>query len=314
MIEKKINTSKNLLDFQYKLDYEMMVKYIDVLSQRYKNISVTYIGESQNGKKIPMITIGKGKKSVLYIGAHHGGEWITSVVLIRFINEYCELLKKRRSINNIYLEFLDSDRTFYVVPMLNPDGVDISINGVSEGDTKYNTLLKMNENSFDFSRWQSNAKGVDLNHNYDAGFEKYKIFEEEKHIVSGRYSGYSGKAPVSEPETSALVNFIKFNIEDIKGILTLHSQGEEIYYTSCGNSIPRIKSIGKIISRISGYKLSTPEGASAYGGLTDWFIQEYSKPAFTIECGKGKNPLPLSDYFYIYTCIRTLLFTFPTLL
>jgi g-D-glutamyl-meso-diaminopimelate peptidase len=96
-------------------------------------------------------------------------------------------------------------------------------------------------------------------------------------------------------------------------ILTLHSQGEEIYYTSGGVTAPGSFAIGKRLEVMTGYKLNEPEGAAAYGGLTDWFIAEKKRPSYTIECGLGENPLPFSDFCEIYTRLRQALFVAPTL-
>ena len=35
-------------------------------------------------------------------------------------------------------------------------------------------------------------------------------------------------------------------------------------------------------------------------GYKAWFISEFSKPGFTVEVGRGKNPLPLSQFAEIY--------------
>ena len=274
-------------------------------------MAVSSIGESIFGKSIPIITLGEGKKAVLYVGAHHGMEWITSVLLLRFINEYCELYSSTRRIYSYDLGYLFSTKTIYIIPMLNPDGVDYQINGVSEDNVIYDRLIKMNSNSRDFCRWQANARGVDLNHNYNSGFAEYKKIEAEEGISDGAPTRFSGNMPESEPEVASLCNFLRFN-DDIKMVLTLHTQGEEIYYSSGECLAPRSQTIADALSRISGYKLSKPEGMAAYGGLTDWFISEIGKPSFTIECGKGENPLPLCDYFKIYTDIREMLFSAPT--
>ena len=54
------------------------------------------------------------------------------------------------------------------------------------------------------------------------------------------------------------------------------------------------------MSQESGYTLElTPEFA-AYAGYKDWFIQTYNRPGYTIEVGKGVNPLPLSQFDEIY--------------
>ena len=43
----------------------------------------------------------------------------------------------------------------------------------------------MNGGSEDFTRWQANVRGVDLNHNYDAGFDAYKQLEPSLGITGG---------------------------------------------------------------------------------------------------------------------------------
>lgn len=306
-----MNLSRNILDYDSPLDYKKMIEYLNEFAERYDFLGITSLGESIMGRNIPLITLGEGKKSILYVGAHHGMEWITSIVLLRFINEYAELVKKKGRIFSYEMEYLFSSKTIYVVPMLNPDGVDYQINGVGKDNLLYDRLLKMNRGSEDFSRWQANARGVDLNHNYNCGFAEYKRLEIENDIGDGAPTRYSGNMPESEPEVASLCNFLRFN-EDISMVLTLHSQGEEIYYTGGGKMLPRSKQIASAFAKMSGYKLCVPEGLAAYGGLSDWYITELMRPSFTIECGKGENPLPLEDYFKIYIRLREMLFTAPS--
>lgn len=40
--------------------------------------------------------------------------------------------------------------------------------------------------------------------------------------------------------------------------------------------------------------------ASSFAGYKDWFIQNYNLPGYTIECGFGNNPLPISQFNTIY--------------
>lgn len=310
--KRTINTSKNILDYKAALDYSTMMQYINVFAERYPFMAISSLGESIMGRSIPIITLGRGERSVIYVGAHHAMEWITSVILLRFINEYCELKKKHSMIFGRSVDYLFATRTIYVIPMLNPDGIEYQINGVGEENPLYDRLLRMNGGSLDFSFWQANARGVDLNHNYDFGFEEYKRLEERSEIYDGAPTRFSGCMPESEPETASLCNFIRFREEEIMGILTLHTQGEEIYYRE--GKKRSFNATAKLLSRISGYKLSKAEGMAAYGGLSDWFSYAFGRPSFTIECGKGENPLPLSDYFKIYTRIREMLFCAPNFL
>ena len=167
-------SNARILSYSKPLDYSELISSIELFASRYSTLGISYLGESILGKKIPLLTIGSGKKEILYIGAHHGMEWITSVLLLRFVNEFCELLQEKKSIYRTSLQVLCEQYTFFILPMLNPDGVEYQIHGVDEDNPLRERLIHMNKDSTDFSNWQANARGVDLNHNYNAGFEKYK--------------------------------------------------------------------------------------------------------------------------------------------
>ncbi|MBP3495949.1 MAG: M14 family metallocarboxypeptidase [Clostridia bacterium] len=295
------------------LDYTTLSEKLNELAKRYENISFSYLGASVLGKSIPLITLGdrSATKSVLYVSTHHASENICTSVLLKFIEEYLNAYMRFGQICQINLRYLFKMRKIYIIPMLNPDGVDYRLNGLDDKNPLKDRILAYN-GSDDFSKWNANARGVDLNHNYDAYFNEYKELEREREIMPGP-TKYSGEYPESEPEVMALCNFIRYNSDELDGIITLHSQGEEIYFSSNGQIPERSKHLSKIISRMTGYKLSTPQDTASYGGLSDWFIKEFNKPSFTIECGKGINPLPISETTSIYAKLRELLFTFPIL-
>lgn len=307
-----INREKVLLDFALPCDYNTMTEFIDIMRERYGFLSVTCIGETVLSKKIYMLSLGneKADKSVLYVGAHHGMEWITTLILLRFVNEVCEYYRCAKQPFGINLQTLFANRCLRIVPMLNADGVDIQINGVSRESVLYDRLMKISGG--DFSNWQSNARGVDLNHNYNSGFCEYKNFEAKAGIFAGP-TRFSGEYPLSEPETGALASYIKYD-GTIEMILTLHSAGEVIYSGHDYGPFSKGEIIGKKLSRLCGYELSKPEGPASYGGLTDWFTEAFQKPSFTIECGKGKNPIHQSKYFEIYAGVREMLMTAPVLI
>ena len=58
--------------------------------------------------------------------------------------------------------------------------------------------------------------------------------------------------------------------------------------------------LGKILSKSTGYVLDKTSGISSFGGCKDWFIKTFNKPAYTVELGYGKNPLPFSQFDKIY--------------
>ena len=49
-----------------------------------------------------------------------------------------------------------------------------------------------------------------------------------------------------------------------------------------------------------GYSLEEPAGLASHGGFKDWFIDTFARPGFTIEIGRGENPLPVEELEPIY--------------
>ncbi len=308
------DTTKRILDYPMPMDHTRMMQYIECFRERYSFLEIQNLGTSVLGKNIPLLCLGEGEKTVLYVGAHHGMEWMTTILLLRFVNEYAEGYRTGRHIYSVYLPYLFRRRRICIVPMLNPDGVDYAINGVTADNPLLERLIKMNRGNSDFSRWQANGRGVDLNHNYDADFEVYRSLAEKDGITQGAPTRFCGEQAESEPEVGYLCNYIRYGQKSISAILSLHTQGEEIYYSSRGMTTPRSLPIARILSRLSGYRIASPEGPSSYSGLLDWCIQKMQIPAFTLECGKGRNPLPLETYFCVYASLRELLFEAPQLI
>ncbi len=297
------------------LTHERLMERLNELSAKYDFIKLSYIGKSVFDRPIPIITIGEdtAKNGVLYVSTHHAAENICTTVMVKFIEEYAELISKGKFAYGINTRVLYKMRKIHIVPMLNPDGVEYRLCGVDEANPIRDRLIKYNMESEDFSDWSANGRGVDLNHNYDAYFGEYKRLEEDNNITAGK-TRYSGEAPESELETAALASYIRFNEEKIGGILTFHTQGEEIFYKSRGKEAPKSAFLAKLLSKMTGYSVAEAEGMASYGGLTDWFIKEYDKPSFTVECGRGRNPLDISLAENIYLKLREALFTFPVLI
>lgn len=282
---------------------------LDELTAEYPILTRSILGRSVLGREIPLLRLGEGKTHLLYVGAHHGAEGMTAAFLLRFLSEFLSAHRAERSIEGVDPAFLLSVRTLWIVPALNPDGVELVERGLSSAGFLSERIKRMNGGSEDLSTWQANARGVDLNHNYDAGFRAYKGVEATLGILGGGPTRYSGEYPESEPETAALARFIRS--VSLSMILSLHTQGREIYFTSGGRALPGQAAVAARFSAMTGYRVSRPAGAAAYGGLTDWAVGRLGIPAFTIECGEGKNPLPPERFLPAYGEIRPLLFRAP---
>ncbi|MGM9637410.1 MAG: M14 family zinc carboxypeptidase [Eubacteriales bacterium] len=292
MDERMIETEKQFWSLmEKKMDADSCEKGVELICRRFGTVREN-IGESLLGQKIPMLTVGSGENICLYVASHHGMESITSAVLLGWL---WRLLEKREQGN---FEPAMSDVCYRVIPMLNPDGVDLCIHGKEAPCLagRQEAVMRLGQicPKGDFSAWQSNARGVDLNHNYDASFTAYKQLEKEQSITAGP-TRYAGEYPESEPESGALAGLIRRAREHLSAVISLHSQGKEIYWTSNGFALPGGFERAMGFSRLCGYTLSEPSGMAAYGGLTDYLLTSLRLHALTVECGKGKNPLPMSD-------------------
>ena len=191
-----------------------------------------------------------------------------------------------------------------IVPCVNPAGTEIALRGaLGAGDYKN---LVQNVCGGDTARWQANARGVDLNHNYSSGWEELHVNERQNGITGPSQTRYGGEHPESEPETAAMTRLCREN--NFIRALAFHSQGEEIYWKYGENHPENSETLAKAFALSSGYSLSSPEGLAVGGGFKDWFITEFNRPGFTIEIGKGVNPLPLEDFEKIYNKIENMLF------
>ena len=304
---------EKIMTFKNELDYEKMMSEIYEMTKKHSCIKLSYIGNTILSRPIPLLTIGNknAKGAVLYVATHHATENLCTNVLLEFANEYATAVEQNRRVCQINSTLLYDTRTIYIVPMLNPDGVEYRLHGIDSQNPLFERIEKIT--SGDFSTWNANARGVDLNHNYDAYFNEYKEIEKAKEITQGA-TKYSGESPESEPETKALCTFIRYHADKLKGVISLHSQGEEFYYTSRGMCPKKSEFVARFVARMTGYIPACPSDSAEYGGLTDWLIKEMDIPAFTIECGKGKNPLPVSQISSIYVHMHDLLFSFPILL
>ncbi len=245
-----------------------------------KFLSFKSIGKSVNNKDIFLIKAGNGPKNILVICGHHSLETIMSEFIIDYV------MNKEK-------EFFDKV-SFYAVPLLNPDGTDFFT-----GKITIPHFVPFRD------RWQANYNGVDLNHNYDAGFFKAKEEVEKEGICAPHFTKYGGEEPFSESETKSIKNLCEKVCFDIA--IAFHTQGSEIYTGYNGIFPEHTNELTKLFEKASGYCYSEPTGTASHAGFKDWFIEKYKKPGFTIEAGIGKNPLYHSQYEKIYKSCSAIL-------
>lgn len=83
-------------------------------------------------------------------------------------------------------------------------------------------------------------------------------------------------------------------------ILAYHTQGEVIYWKFLDYEPTNSRAIADTFAAVSGYSVEDTPYASGFAGYKDWFIQDFNRPGYTIEAGRGVNPLPISEFDKIY--------------
>ena len=253
------------------------------------------------GRKIRTLVIGNGPRKVIYSAAHHANEWITTPVLLKFVEDFAEALENGGDIGGVDAKTLAQTATIYTVPMVNPDGVDLVTGVIQPGLLQYEAARTLAENYPDIpfpDGWKANLLGVDLNLQYPAGWLMAREIKFSQGYTRPGPRDYVGRAPLSQLEARALAGYTEYIDPEL--VLAYHSQGKVIYWQFRNIPVPGARELGERFAQVSGYTLEDTPEESAYAGYKDWFIQNFRRPGYTIEVGTGENPLPLDQFEEIY--------------
>ena len=243
--------------------------------QNVKGVDFFTIGYSLLGEPIYGVHVGSYEgKQILIEGAIHAREWVTSLLIVEMATYYATQ---------------NFRGGMYFIPMVNPDGVRLVLDGVKDIQCeKLREFLKLvNNGSEDFSLWKANANGVDLNVNFDALWGKGT-----QNVFCLAPANFVGYYPNSEREVQTLMDFTNQVKPDIT--LSYHTKGEVIDYgfeTLNDAQLARDYAIAVNISDTNGYPIVKTSGS--VGGYSDWVSLNLGVPAFTIEVGNSALPHPI---------------------
>lgn len=259
---------------------EDILNQIEELST-IQGVDMTTIGYSTLGRPIYALHLGgyTGPQMIME-GGIHAREYISTLFLIEEVK---------------YLSLYDiSVGGIYIVPMVNPDGIDLVLSGVKNigCDALKNYLLYVNGSS-NFSQWKANANAVDINVNFDASFGTG-----DQNVFCPSPASFVGYYPNSERETRVMIDFTA----RVNPAITLswHSKGEVIYYgfeSLSEEELARDYRIGESLSAVNGYPLIRTVGS--VGGYSDYVSLVYKVPAFTIEIGNVNIPHPIGGEYLL---------------
>ena len=295
-------------------------------------------GKSLCGRDIPLLILGdpEAEHKFLITAGIHGREYMTSQLVMKMIEYYVDHYDIGSYGGVGYGQLLENC-AFYIMPMTNPDGVSISQYGEAGVTDDYADILraaytsekqnfiyikysneetawydnyrgniaessKLNEEDIsydDYLRlWKANAAGVDINRNFNTGWES----DWGKAVPA--MGSYRGVFPESEPETKAIREVAES--EDFECYINYHAKGQVIYYDSYDmnkDTASACKKWALLVSDICRYDLSAaarPTEKSEYGSFGELVHYSFDKPCFTLEIGRYVCPLEIREFPAIY--------------
>lgn len=290
----------SLVSDEVDYSYWLQQLIIEGLLVRYPFLESASIGSSVMGKDIPYVKIGSGSTQVFYNASFHANEWITTPIMLKFIEDYAFAYSNYQNLYGEIAQSLFERFSLYIVPMVNPDGVDL-VNGVL-GQAQYEAQAK--EIAARYPQipfpggWKANIDGIDLNLQFPAGWENARRIKYVQGYTTPSPRDFVGEGPLTAIESK---NVYEFTLEhDFRLIFAYHTQGEVIYWKYLDYEPDNSRQIAQYFSNVSGYKVANTPMESGYAGYKDWFIMQYNRPGYTIEAGLGENPLPMTQFSKIY--------------
>ena len=274
---------------------------VQALSARYPFLRSLVLTQSAFGNPICALSMGEGERNVIYSAAFHANEWITTPVLLKFAEELAQAYETGGKLYGVPAKTILKASTIHLVPMVNPDGVDLVTGATEAGTLPYVAARQIADNfpAIPFPNgWKANLLGVDPNLQYPARWLLAREIKFRQGYDRPAPRDYVGRAPLSQRESIAMAELTEEVNPEL--VLAYHTQGKVIYWQFQDYQVPGARELAEEFSRISGYELEDVPYESSFAGYKDWFIQSFRRPGFTIECGLGESPLPLSQFEEIY--------------
>lgn len=280
--------------------YENMENDLGIFARVFTEyLQVSSLGNTADDRKLYHLRIGKqdAQQKLFFFGGIHGREYMTSQLLMEQTAEFLtSLSKKKQSYKGHSYESLLEGKAIHVIPMANPDGVSISQFGAggirSKGLREQVYRIAQREGGRHpcggyFSRWKANARGVDLNRNFDACWEEYRGGNRQPSSES-----YKGPSPESETESKLLADLTRK--EKFAGTISYHSSGRVIYWNfgQEGELKEKTERFAETIGTLTGYDTDGNFDRLAPAGYKDWALMKMEIPSLTVEIGSEDSPLP----------------------
>lgn len=259
--------------------YAELERELLALQDSYSHIArVIDLGDSLEGRNIYALKISDNvyldeqEAELFFVGCHHAREWI-SVEVPFLLGKY---LVENYETNSQVKDLVDQCE-IWIVPLLNPDGLEYSIHF-------YRYWRKNRRDNGDGSF------GVDPNRNYSYNWG----LDNEGSSPFPSSAVYRGTSAFSEPETQIIRDL--FAERNFQAVISYHSYSQVILYPWGYTNQPAAEDqlLDQIAADMSGLMQSVngnsyeygQAGADLYltnGGMIDWTFGTYNIPSYTLE-------------------------------
>ena len=284
--------------------YPMLLEDLAVLEVAFgEHFFYESIGQSVDGREIFACVVGNSAapKKIMITGGIHGREYLSSLLVMMQIEHYLTEYDTGEY-NGLSYRDMFEQYAFYVLPMINPDGVMLALEGIGSvqtpavrenleeifADNKLDGLTGAEHiNDYFAYNWKSNANGVDLNRN----FALSTWSQVNTGIMSPCFRNYKGPSPASEPETQAVAAWVE-SLGEIEGMLAFHTAGQVVYWDCGVTGAVRQETfdLAEAICEHTGYKFIYDKHLDA--SLNDWMTLDLDVPTVTVELAEVIYPMP----------------------
>lgn len=256
-------------------------------------VSLYRIGSSVDGRTLYSLEIGRGTENILFTANVHGNEVCNSIYLLKFA---CDLVNHYYAGDSEALSLMDNKK-ICMVAVCNPDGYEATLWGASAIRNKNLYIASYAKTHANLYAYKANANGVDLNRafpSYTAGLVFNRLYPKAAYPVSPAAKNYPGNSLGSQPETQALVKWLKAKLPDASNYVDMHSQGRMIYRgkTQASNAVNTLCYwLGIDLNAASGY-MTLPVsregfGSGSDGTATDFAVEVCSGFVFNSTLGRN---------------------------
>ena len=273
-----------------KYTYNEMENDVFELQSKYQEyIHVNILGTTADNRNIYEVVLGnpEADKCVMFQATVHAREYMCSQLVMKQIEYYLNNYEKKYKGESIH-DILEKV-CIHILPMANPDGVTLAQKGVKGiRDKTLRKKLKNMPGISNPSNWKANARGVDLNQQFDYKFKKGKSLKK-----NAGYAEYGGPRPVSERESKALLYVV--NTYNPKAVVNYHAMGNVIFHNYKADKVTakKTKKLTAKIKSITGYSYL---GTSPGPGFANYLNKKRHIPSTTVEIGMYTTPVPIGQF------------------